>query len=176
MHGKCMIRNDNINLIIPNWRRGASLWFAVGFFVTSAHGAALTANRKEISVRQLAPIEFGTVAGNGGTVAIAPATGARTVSPSLSALGGQYGQAEFEIIGEPSEEVTVIVPERVAMDNKNGQGGLALEKLAADPAGVVTLDANGRARVKIGGVLHVPPSSAQGSFQGYFDIDARYLH
>ncbi len=159
----------------------AGLWitllFVLGFSSAEAANPALTTARKEITVRQLAPIEFGIVVGSatGGTVTIAASTGMRTVSPSLAELGGQYGQAEFEISGQPGEEVTVIVPESVRMDSQKGHGGLTMEKLSADPSGVVTLGSDGRARVKIGGVLRVPAGVSQGSFQGYFDIDARYL-
>src|SRR5262245_28514775 len=126
-----MIKKDNINLTKLTCCAAITLLFALDFPFSHAAERSLTPTRKEISVRQLSPIEFGTVAGSreGGTVTIAAATGMRTVSSSLAAIGGQYGQAEFEISGQPGEEVTVAIPDSIVLDGKDTQGGLTITRL-----------------------------------------------
>ncbi len=143
-----------------------------------AHAADTKPVRKEITVRQLSPIEFGafTSGNSGGTVTIDAKSGGRSSSGGIATLGGNYGQAEFSIEGHPGEEVTIYLPDQLVLDGKGGAGSVRITKLVSEPPAVVMLDPEGRAKVKVGGMLNVSGGAYQGQYNGHFNLDVRYLH
>jgi len=140
---------------------------------------AVVQKRISLIVRQSAPIAFGTFAssGNGGSLTLNASSGTRSLSGAISALsGGDYGQAEFIITGQPGEEI-VITPPVSAILGKAGTGGnMLITDFKINPAEIVTLDGQGTAKIKIGGTLKVPGTVPQGAYSGLFDIEVRYLH
>lgn len=134
--------------------------------------------RKDITVRQLSSIEFGSFVSEqgGGSVTISP-VGARFTSGNISVMNSGFsGGAEFEIIGQPEEVVTLFLPDRVTLDRNGGKAGAVITNLTSSPADTLTLDAQGRGRVKVGGTLQLPGNVVPGNYSGVFDIDVRYLH
>jgi len=133
--------------------------------------------RKPIVVRQILSIEFGTFASNdgGGSITVSP-SGARIPSGNISVIGSSGGgAAEFEITGQAEEIVTIYLPDRVNLNKSSGSGNAVITNLISTPADTVTLDSQGRARVKVGGTLRMPGNITPGSYSGTFDIDVRYL-
>lgn len=131
--------------------------------------------RKEIELRQIAPIEFGLLAAGQGSASIDARSGGRTTAGIAAALGGMYGQAEFEITGQPGEEVLVLLPQEAAMDHAGAGGSLALGRFLAEPSGILVLDGEGRAKVRVGATAQLGANAAPGHYQGMFTVDARYL-
>jgi hypothetical protein len=131
--------------------------------------------RKALAIRQLTPISFGTFASErGGTITVSP-TGARMRTGSVSIMdSAAAGPAEFEITGQPNEQVQIILPERITLDKSGGQ--LPVTGLRAAPDGEVTLDRAGRTRIKVGGTLSVGGQPSPGNYDGLFTIDVRYVH
>lgn len=133
--------------------------------------------RQEIRVRQLQPIEFGSFSseGSGGGITIGP-NGGRRVQGNISTVGfGGTGAAEFEILGHPDEMVIIYLPDRVNLSKNSGSADVVITNLTIAPEGTITLDQQGRARVKVGGTLMVPGNMSPGSYNGMFDLDVRYL-
>lgn len=133
--------------------------------------------RRDITVRQLTPMEFGTFASGpgGGNLTISP-SGARLPGGNISVLSMEAaGAADFEVTGQAEEIVTIYLPERVILGGNGGNGDTVIINLTSAPADTLTLDAQGRGRVKVGGTLRIPGNIAPGSYSGNFDIDVRYL-
>ncbi len=133
--------------------------------------------RAVLRVRQIQSIEFGTFACDrgGGSVTITT-SGARIPSGNISLLNsGISGAADFEIVGQPGEIVTIYLPERVIL-GKNGDGGdTEITNLTMAPEPPLTLDSRGYARVKVGGTMRLAGRTSLGSYYGRFDLDVRYL-
>ncbi len=139
---------------------------------------AAARKRIDIAVRQLSPIAFGTFASsdNGGTVTIEATSGARITTGAISTLsGGDYGQAEFLIIGQPGEEILVSPPNSVTLGTPGG-GDMVITDFKIMPAEILTIDRDGRAKIKIGGTLKVPGNAAYGSYSSIFTVAVRYSH
>jgi hypothetical protein len=133
--------------------------------------------RQELRVRQLQAIEFGVFSGErgGGSITVSP-TGSRSVRGNVSIVGaGGGGPAEFEILGQPGEIVTIYLPERAILSRNSGNAEAVITNLKVSPEGSITLDSQGRARIKVGGTLQVPGVISSGSYNGSFDLDVRYL-
>lgn len=134
--------------------------------------------RRDVQVRQLSAIEFGTFAADmgGGAITVSP-VGARSFSGRVTPLhSGFYGAAEYEINGNPKETVIISLPERVMLSANAGNGGASITQLTIAPDHVVILDERGVARVRVGGTLQVPGHVIPGAYNGNFNIDVRYLH
>ncbi len=141
-----------------------------------AEPVTVSEKRRPINVRQLQAMEFGTFASDvsGGSIIISPG-GARTVRGAISLLNrGSFGAAEFDISGHPGEMVTIFLPDRVTLNGGKGSAQATVSHLTM-ASGAVTLDAQGHARIKIGGTLDIPGSAAAGNYSGNFNIDVRYL-
>lgn len=133
--------------------------------------------RANLVARQLTPIEFGTFASEfaGGAVTITPQN-ARIPSGSVALVNsGSYGAAEYEIIGNPEEMVIIYLPDRVNLNRNAGGSESVITNLTIYPSETITLDGNGRARVRVGGTLRVSGGVSPGPYNGNFDLDVRYL-
>jgi hypothetical protein len=134
--------------------------------------------RMDITVRQLTPLAFGTFAssGSGGTITI-DSIGGRSILGNISGLsGGDYGPAEFAIAGQPGEEITISPPASAVLGKAGIGGDMVITDFRISPAEILTLDRQGTAKVKIGGVLRMSGAISQGTYNGLFNITARYLH
>lgn len=138
---------------------------------------AVAIKRAELIVRQLSDLQFGTFASEqgGGTITVSPSN-ARTTMGNISLLNtGTSGAAEYEVIGQPGEIVTIFLPDRASLGKNGGSGGLTLINLTSNPRDTLTLDTQGRGRIRVGGTLQVAGNMSSGSYNGAFDIDVRYL-
>lgn len=139
---------------------------------------AVAQQRIGITVRQLAPIAFGTFASyaGGGAITIDAGSGGRVVSGSISTLSnGDYGQAEFIISGQPGAEIQVAPPVSAHLGSAGNGSDMVITDFKVNPANIVTLNQQGIVKVKIGGTLRVPGHVPQGYYSGIFSISARYL-
>lgn len=128
---------------------------------------------RAISVRQLSAIEFGVFAPGrgGGMVTVDPSGKTRRAAGNIALMGGsQYGPAEFEIIGQPGEPIIIDLPPEVMLTT-----GVPITNLTAYPSREITLNETGRQRLSVGGTLQVSGTPTPGTFQGFFDINVRYL-
>lgn len=138
--------------------------------------AVATPQRKNLTVRQLSAIEFGAFSVEGpGTITVAP-SGARIAGGRAALVySGVTGAAEFEVTGEPGEQIFVMLPVSVNLSRGNG-GSAEISNLTMFPTDPVMLDGRGVARIKVGGTLRVGAQMASGSYSGMFDLDVRYAH
>ncbi|MDE3059934.1 MAG: DUF4402 domain-containing protein [Pseudomonadota bacterium] len=132
--------------------------------------------RKPLTVRQITPISFGSFTSGSGSITV-NANGNHSLTGSVTLLSGSEPEpAEFEILGQPSEEVSVFLPERIAMSTQSGSGSLSVTNLTMIPNATFKLDGTGRARIKVGGTLKINTNTISGPYNGYFDLDVRYAY
>jgi len=154
----------------------ATITFATESRANTTSSRVIAPKPMNITVRQLSPIAFGTFAssGSGGTITIEAGSGARIQSGDISTLsGGDYGQAEFAIAGQPGREIVITPPASVVL-GKTGGGDMIITNFKVSPAEILTLDQTGTAKIKIGGILKVPGSVSQGTYNGFFNVTVRY--
>ena len=166
------------SLPVESWAKALGTVARSGIFQQqTVNGSA--SQRKELTVRQLSPISFGAFAstGNGsGSITISP-LGMRTISGNVAMLNGNEPQAaEFEILGQPDQEITLFLPERVTLSKISGGSSMTSSGLTVSPSQPVKLDAAGRVRIKVGGTLRVSGFTQAGPYNGYFDINAQYTY
>lgn len=126
-----------------------------------------------VEVVQVQDLRFGFLAADGsgnGWARIEPGNGARQVGGGVYGVGGSYGAAEFEVVGEPGAQFTIDLPNRVRIDST-----LGVRDFASVPAGVGTLGANGRATLTVGGLLEVRGRADPGPRSDLFTVRVEYL-
>lgn len=129
--------------------------------------------RGPIEVTRVQDLRFGFLAADGGAdgwARIEPGSGARQVGGGVYGVGGSYGPAEFEVVGEPGAQFTVDLPNRVRIDST-----VNVHDFASVPAGVGTLGANGRATLTVGGLLEVRGRVGPGGRSDQFTVRVEYL-
>jgi hypothetical protein len=99
--------------------------------------------------------------------------GARNVSGSIASISARAMVGEVVIRGEPNRYVRIDLPRRIELQGYSG-GVIRLESLRSDLPQMPRLDANGRLKFRLGGVLHLT-GDVSGEFRGDVTIDVDYL-
>ena len=113
------------------------------------------------------------VSGTGGGSAELGPNGLRNVSGSVTSIGARAMVGEVIIRGDPGRYVRIELPRRIELQGYSG-GAIRLESLRSDLPDNPRLDATGRLRFRIGGVLQVS-GDASGDFRGDVPIEVDYL-
>lgn len=123
---------------------------------------------QDLAVRLVQPLDFGTLLVEGGGGAFALTAGGRpiTFSPWVSVSGGGAGrEARFLVTGPPGARVRFSVdPTRPILIGPRGGGIRVEEFLLPDQGNEVSLDASGRAEIRIGAKLDLPVGIEPGRF------------
>ena len=136
-------------------------------------GASDSVERTPIEVRTVQDLRFGQLAQASaapGMVRIDPRTGERQLSGEVYGLGGDYGFAEFELLGEPGAKYQIVLPSRLHLG-----GGRTIVDLVAHPGLTGTFEINGRATVQVGGTLELAPVIESGHHDALFTVCVEYL-
>jgi hypothetical protein len=113
------------------------------------------------------------LAGTGdGSAELGP-DGLRNVSGSITAISARAMVGEVVIRGEPGRYVRIELPPRIELHGFSG-GVIRLESLRSDLPQMPKLDASGRLRFRLGGVLHLS-GDVSGDFRGDVPVEVDYL-
>ena len=159
----------------------------------SASGAAYAEVVSPMAVRQVADLDFGVIAANGGSagsVTVAPGgTGADYVGGAREACGSaarcpQPHFARFEVSGEPNRSYTISAPSSISVAGLPLGAGLApvllvdaiqLRSASRPNAGSAgRLGADGRDRFDLGGTLRVPAATPPAHFRLSVEVIVTY--
>ena len=108
----------------------------------------------------------------GGSAAIDPLTGARSIVGGLVGLGGISVQGRGRITGAPGRSIRVDLPATVAMSTTGG-GNAELTDLVTDLPAFPVLDATGSLDFGFGGTLRLS-GAASGKLRGRIAISVDY--
>ena len=157
------------------WGRTALALLALLSLIPSASTAATS--RATASATVSAPVSL-TKAANLNFGAIDPSRVRGTVALRTDGLrwAGGVGLpndpnavvAAFTVSGEPNCGFTITLPKRVVL--AAGDAGLQVSDFVHDAGSAPTLDGTGAQSIRIGAVLRVGPSLAQGSHVGTFNV------
>jgi len=111
-------------------------------------------------------------ANQGGTAAIDPVTGQRTVTGALVPLSGLTFQGTVTVRGEPNEHVAVLLPTEVTLSTTGG-GTITLTGLTTTLKNNPKIDQNGMLTFGFGGQLAIDGNS-HGEFRANIPITVDY--
>jgi hypothetical protein len=129
--------------------------------------------RAPIVVRTVQDLRFGPLAkapSAPGAVSIDPRSGNRQLTGDVVALGGDYGFAEFELLGEPGAVYQIVLPSGLHLGR-----GRTIVGLVAHPGLAGTFGVDGKATVQVGGTLELAPVVECGRHDALFTISVEYL-
>jgi len=146
---------------------------------TAATGSASSQSvvLNPLSVVNTSDLDFGTIVAGptAGTVTIAPATGARTVTGGTVAAGGAPGSATFLATGVVNRLYLITLP-GAPTTLANGTGGTMTVNNFTHDAGLLPRIGNGGiATVRVGARLNVNANQADGNYSGTFTVTIIYL-
>lgn len=132
--------------------------------------AALPATAQQIVVNSSRPLDFGRfVAGAGGTVTVAPQTGARTSTGGVVLLNSPTaGAAVFNLSkngGATSQAVAITLPSNGSISLSNGSSDMPVNHFTSDPSVILGLPANGLS-LSVGATMTVAPAQPAGNYSG----------
>jgi len=142
-------------------------------------GTALASVLRPITVSNSAPLAFGRIvrpsSGNS-TVAIAAATGTRTVTGSAIALGTPSPtRATYSIAGEGGQAVSLSIPASLQM---TGPGTALTVSLTSTASGAQVLGgalgSAGSLAFTVGGSFTVSNTTVTGAYQGSYAVSVQY--
>lgn len=122
---------------------------------------------ERLIVRQLSDLHFGRIVpdpARGGAVRLTP-EGQKTASGGAADLGGAFGPAEFEVLGEPGTQFRIELPPAVQLGP-----GLRLEAFTSMPQLAGQIPSSGRALVQVGATLVLAPRTPDGQYRGGFEV------
>lgn len=167
--------------------RGLSLSFLLGIAASSpqalpaqAFGADPFASESDgkarplrIEIRSSLDFSRATATGNsGGSIAIDPDSGARTVSGDVLDLGGAPFAGSAVVTGEPGRAVRIEMPATIRLSSATG-GSVEIVNLRTNLSPAPRLDNYGRLEFAFGGDLLLK-GSVSGQFRGRIPITAEY--
>ena len=135
----------------------------------SATGTAGVTIFTPITVTQTQGLDFGAItSGASGTVAIAQANGARTVSGGVGAIAVNVGKAgAFAVNGQSNAAINVVVGANIT----GFAGGITGTTLAS---GLPVVLAGTSATFNVGGSLNVPANTPAGAYTGSYTVAVNY--
>ncbi|MGH6786561.1 MAG: DUF4402 domain-containing protein [Novosphingobium sp.] len=138
-------------------------------------GSAAKPGEQPLTIEIASGLVFSRMAltgGDGGSAAIDPQSGQRSLNGGLVGLGGIAVQGRGRITGAPGKSVRVELPGRVAMSTGHG-GAAELTDIVTDLPSYPVLDANGTLEFSFGGTLRVT-GAASGKLRGRIPISVEY--
>lgn len=152
-----------------------------------ASGSAAATVVAPITVREIEPLRFGTVAtgDTGGTLTLSPSSGATSVTGSLRSIcpSGSSCTASpgiFDVRGEAGRSYRVTAPAQAVAARAGGGGTLNVTSITIatqsvpGPGARGTLDDAGNDRFKVGGTLQVAPDSTAGTYVAEMEMVVSY--
>ncbi|RDV05978.1 DUF4402 domain-containing protein [Sphingorhabdus pulchriflava] len=109
---------------------------------------------------------------SGGSIAIDPNSGARTVSGEIVDLGGPPFAGSAVIMGEPGRAIRLEMPSTIRLTSATG-GSIEITNLRTNLSPAPRLDMYGRLEFAFGGDL-ILKGNVSGQFRGRIPITAEY--
>lgn len=109
---------------------------------------------------------------SGGSIAIDPNSGARTVSGDVLDLGGSPFAGSAVVTGEPGRAVRIDMPSAIRLTSATG-GSVEIVNLRTNLSPAPRLDMYGRLEFAFGGDLQLK-GNVSGQFRGRIPITAEY--
>ena len=135
----------------------------------SATGTAGVTIFTPITVTQTQGLDFGAVtSGQNGTVSIAQASGARTVTGGVGAVAVNVGKAgAFAVNGQSNAAINVVVGANFTGFGANITGTTLASNLPVVLTGT-------SATFNVGGLLNVPANTPAGAYTGSYTVAVNY--
>lgn len=126
-----------------------------------------------IEIRSSLDFSRATATGaNGGSIAIDPNSGMRTVSGNVVDLGGSPFAGSAVITGEPGRAIRIEMPSTIKLSSATG-GSVEIVDLRTNLSPAPRLDIYGRLEFAFGGNLLIK-GNVSGQFRGRIPITAEY--
>lgn len=129
---------------------------------------------RPLRVREVQGLRFGNLASESrrrGEARVDPsASGAVSCDGGARGLGGDYGHALIEVLGEPNAQVAISLPSSVHLAR-----GVELRDLVARPSWTTRLGPNGRGTFAVGGRLVIASDAEAGTVRTPFLLEVDYL-
>lgn len=109
---------------------------------------------------------------SGGSIAIDPNSGARTVSGDVLDLGGSPFAGSAVVTGEPGRAIRIEMPSTIRLTSPTG-GSVEIVRLRTNLSAAPRLDIYGRLEFAFGGDLLLK-GNVSGQFRGRIPITAEY--
>lgn len=110
-----------------------------------------------------------------GTVIIDADSGARSVTGSVVAMGGDVSAARFSGFSSGNRQVEVTTPTAsVTLTRAGGGETMTITAFTIEGGDAVITPADNRFTFQVGGTLAVAPGQAEGVYEGSFEVRADY--
>jgi hypothetical protein len=127
----------------------------------------------QIEIRSSLDFSRATSTGtSGGSIAIDPNSGSRTVSGDVLDLGGSPFAGSAVVTGEPGRSVRIEMPSTIKLNSATG-GSVEIVRLRTNLSPAPRLDMYGRLEFAFGGDLLLK-GNVSGQFRGRIPITAEY--
>lgn len=140
----------------------------------TATGGETAQSFRPLRVTVTANLDFSRIASGdvGGTVAIDPVSGARTLSGDVVDLGGMMLSGQATITGEPGQVVHIDMPREIELESDDGRTARVTHvETSLTPA--PRLGPDGMLTFRFGGRLRVGPND-DGNYRGRIPINVEY--
>lgn len=136
-----------------------------------------------ISIAKTSDLSFGTIvrpATGNGTVSVDAATGGRTLTGGVSAIGGgpvtTVSRAVFTVSGEGGYNFNVTIPASINITRNGNQDPIQVTLVSTTGSGTLSnaFGTTGTATVGVGGSLPISNGTPSGSYSGSFTITVAY--
>jgi hypothetical protein len=131
----------------------------------------------QIAISKTADLNFGTLSATttAGTAVIDPATGNRTVTGGVVAVGGAgFSAAAFSVLlcgAAGPKRFNVILPSSPVMLTGSSGGTMSVDTFTRSPAGNISSDTSPPPTpFTVGATLHVGANQTQGTYTGIFNV------
>ena len=144
---------------------------ASAVFAATTTGTARAEIIAPLSVTQTQQMDFGKIVQDaaGGNVVL----GSNGVASSSLILVGATMAGEFEILGQPSQNVTVSLPATISLSD-GGSAAMTISSLTMSKAATHALDISGESVFTVGGTLAVGAGQDAGVYTGTYTVTVNY--
>ncbi len=142
---------------------------------TDAFGRESDNKARPLNIEIRSSLDFSratSTGASGGSIAIDPDSGARTVSGEIVDLGGAPFAGSAVITGEPGRAVRLEMPSTIRLTSATG-GSIEITNLRTNLSPAPRLDMYGRLEFAFGGDL-ILKGNVSGQFRGRIPITAEY--